>query len=80
MLQAKDLKDFLETIPDNAAIIFHENHIMFWFNHNVRGLNKWGAIWDNGIGYLEGSANCGECSHFDCSKCEGNKQTEEIEQ
>ena len=79
MLQAKNLKDFLKTIPDDAVIIFNENHIMFQFSpHNMRALNKQEAIWDNGIGYFESSTSCGECSHFDCSKCVGNKQTEEV--
>ena len=67
-LTAKDLKNFLKNIPDDAGIIFNSQHIMFWFNHNTQGLNKWGAEWDNGVGYINGEC-CGECSHFDCSKC-----------
>ena len=71
MLTAKELKEFLQTIPDDATVIFNPTHIMFWHNHNVRGINKWGAIWDNGIGYLPKSPNCGECSHFQCDICNG---------
>lgn len=71
MLTAKELKEFLQTIPDNATVIFNSEHIAFRYNHNVRAINKWGAIWDNGIGYLSNSANCGECSHFQCDICNG---------
>ena len=70
MITAKDLKNFMKNIPDNAVIILNDKHIMFWYNHECHGLNKWGGIWDNGVGYAPGGTSvCGECTHFDCSKC-----------
>ena len=69
-LTAKDLKNFLKVIPDDASIIFNSEHIMFWHNHTVHGLNQWGGEWDNGVGYINGKC-CGECSHFQCDCCNG---------
>lgn len=68
MIQAKDLKNFLKDIPDNAEVMFNKGSIVFLFDGNTKALNKWGAEWDNGVGYINGEC-CGECSHFDCSKC-----------
>lgn len=72
-LTAKDLKNLLKDIPDDAVIFFNPEHIMFWFNHNTRGINKWGGEWDNGIGYINGKC-CGECSTFQCNVCNNWKE------
>lgn len=70
MIQAKDLKYFLKDIPDNASVIFNNGNIIFLFDGNTRALNKWGATWENGIGYPpNGTSCCGECSHFECDIC-----------
>ena len=70
MLKAKDVKAFIKDIPDNAQVIFSDGIITFIFDDNCLALNKYGAQWDNGIGYPQGgTVCCGECSHFDCSLC-----------
>lgn len=70
MIQAKDLRNFMKDVPDNASVIFNNGNITFLFNGNTLALNKYGAQWDNGVGYPPGGTSCcGECSHFDCSKC-----------
>ena len=69
MLTAKELKNFLKDIPDNAAIIFGDGNITCLFDGNAVALNKWGAIWENGVGYFSSTSCCGECSHFDCLRC-----------
>lgn len=68
MLQSKDVKNFLKKIPDNAQVIFSDGIITCLFGENTLALNKFGAEWDNGVGYINGKC-CGECTHFDCSKC-----------
>ena len=70
MLHAKDIKKFLIQIPDDAQVILTDGIITCLFNGNTLALNKFGAEWDNGVGYKPGYTRCcGECSHFDCSKC-----------
>lgn len=70
MVTAKRLKNFLVGIPDDAEIVFSDGNITCLYNHNALALNKWGAIWDNGIGYPPtGTSCCGECSHFQCDLC-----------
>lgn len=68
MLQAKDVKNFLCQIPDDAQVIFSDGFLTFMFDSNTLILNRYGAEWDNGVGYINGKC-CGECIHFDCSKC-----------
>ena len=71
-LTAKDLKNFLKNIPDNALVIFGKDNVVCLFNGNSYALNKWGATWENGIGYLpDGTSCCSECSHFQCNICKG---------
>ena len=70
MIQAKDLKNFIKNIPDNAAVIFNNGNVIFLFNDNTLALNQWGATWENGIGYPPGGTSCcGECTCFECDKC-----------
>lgn len=69
MLKAKDVKAFVKGIPDNAQVIFSDGIITFIFDDNCLALNKFGAEWDNGVGYYSDTVVCGECTHFDCSKC-----------
>lgn len=70
MITARDVKDFLKYIPDNASVVFSDGRITCLFDGNTRALNKWKAIWDNGIGYpRKGISCCGECSHFECDLC-----------
>lgn len=70
MMTAKNLKAFMKDIPDSAQVVFSEDFIIFVFNDNILALNKYGGEWDNGVGYAPGGTSCcGECSHFDCSKC-----------
>jgi hypothetical protein len=69
MLQVKDIKNFLAQIPDNAQVVLADGIITCVFDKNVFALNKFGAKWDNGVGYYSDTVCCGECSHFDCSKC-----------
>lgn len=68
MLQAKDVKKFLLQIPDDAQVIFSDGFLTFMFDSNTLILNRYGAEWDNGVGYIDGKC-CGECTHFDCLKC-----------
>lgn len=68
MLQAKNIKKYLLQIPDEAEVILKDGSITFVFDDNVLALNKFGAELDNGVGYIDGEC-CGECPHFDCSKC-----------
>ena len=70
MITIKDLKNFIMHVPDDASVVFSEGCITCLFDGNARALNKWGAIWDNGIGYPRtGTSCCGECSHFQCDLC-----------
>ena len=69
MLQAKDVKQFLSKIPDSARVIITNGIIACLFDDNTVALNKFGAEWENGIGYYSNTIICGECTHFDCSKC-----------
>ena len=70
MVTAKDLRNFLKDVPDHAWVIFGEGNITFLFNDNTLAINKYGATWDNGVGYPPGGTSCcGECSHFDCARC-----------
>lgn len=70
MITARNLKAFMKDIPDSAQVLFGDGHITFMFGDNTLALNKYGAQWDNGVGYApDGTSRCGECSHFDCSKC-----------
>lgn len=69
MLRAKDVKKFLLQIPDDAQVVITDGIITFLFNGNTLALNKFGAEWDNGVGYYSSTIMCGECTHFDCSKC-----------
>lgn len=72
MITARDVKNFLKDIPDDADVYFSDGNITFIFNHNSRALNKWGATWENGVGYLPGGTSCcGECTHFRCDICNG---------
>lgn len=69
-MTAGTLKAFMKDIPDSAQVIFSEGIITFMFNDNTLALNTYGGQWDNGVGYApDGTSCCGECSHFDCSKC-----------
>lgn len=68
-LQAKDLKKFLLQIPDDAQVVLTDGIITFLFDGNTLALNKFSAEWDNGVGYYSSAVICGECTHFDCSKC-----------
>ena len=68
-LQAKDIKKFLAQIPDDAQVVLTDGIITCIFNGNTLALNKFGAEWDNGVGYYSDTVVCGECTHFDCSKC-----------
>jgi hypothetical protein len=69
-MTAKNLKAFMKDIPDSAQVVFSEGFIVFISNDNTLALNKYGGEWDNGVGYAPGGTSCcGECSHFDCSKC-----------
>lgn len=76
MLQAKDIKKFLRQIPDNAQVILTDGIITCLFNENIVAFNKFGAEWNNGIGYYSDIVVCGECTHFDCSKC--GKETKQV--
>ena len=69
MLLAKDIKNFLRQIPDDAQVVLTEGVITCIFGGNTVALNKFGAEWDNGVGYYSSIVVCGECTHFDCSKC-----------
>ena len=69
MLQAKEVKRLLFQIPDNAQVIFTDGVITCVFGENALALNKFGAEWNNGVGYYSDTVVCGECTHFDCSKC-----------
>ena len=70
MITAAQLKEFMKNIPDSAQVIFSDGIIIFVFGDNTLALNKYGGQWDNGVGYTPGGTSyCGECSHFDCSKC-----------
>ena len=40
MVTAKYLKKFLESIPDNAKVIFNEGNITCLYEHNALALNK----------------------------------------
>lgn len=68
MLQAKDIKNFIKDIPDDARVILSDGFLTFMFDSNTLILNRYGAEWDNGVGYIDGKC-CGECTHFDCLKC-----------
>ena len=69
-IKAKELKSFMTRIPDSAEVIFSDDIITFLFNGSVFALNKYGGEWCDGVGYAPGgTTRCGECSHFDCSKC-----------
>ena len=67
-MKARELRSFMKQIPDSAEVIFSNGIITFMFGDNTLALNKYGAQWDNGVGYSHEHC-CGECSHFDCSKC-----------
>ena len=69
MIQAKDIKKFLTQIPDNAQVILTDGIITCLFDDNTLAFNKFGAELDNGVGYYSDTVVCGECTHFDCSKC-----------
>ena len=69
MLQAKDIKKFLLQVPDDAKIVLTDGIITCIFGENALALNKFGAEWDNGVGYRNSTTCCGECLHFDCSQC-----------
>lgn len=72
MLTAKDVKNFLKDVPNDADIYFSKDNITVIFNRTTRALNKWGATWENGVGYLPGDTSCcGECTHFQCDICNG---------
>ena len=68
MLQAKDIKNFIKDIPDDARVLLSDGFLTFMLNDNTRILNKHGAEWDNGVGYINGKC-CGECVHFQCDVC-----------
>lgn len=66
----RTLRTFMQNIPNEAEVIFSEGIITFIFNGDTVALNKFGATWENGVGYLNnGTVCCGECSHFDCARC-----------
>ena len=69
MLTARDIKNFMKNIPDDAQVVLTDGIITFMFGENTLALNKFGAEWDNGVGYYSSTVVCGECTHFDCSKC-----------
>ena len=70
MITAEKLKAFMKQIPDDAQVLFAQGMITFIFDDNTLALNRYGGQWDNGVGYApNGKECCGECSHFDCSKC-----------
>ena len=68
-MKARELRSFMKSIPDSAEVILSNGIITFMFGDNTLALNKYGAQWDNGVGYSHYGHCCGECSHFDCSKC-----------
>lgn len=68
MLTAKDVKNFMKDIPDDARVILSDGCLIFISNCNTRMLNRYGAEWDNGVGYINGKC-CGECVHFQCEAC-----------
>ena len=70
MLQAKDIKNFIKDIPDDARVILGDGFLTFMFDGNTRILNRYGAEWDNGVGSINGKC-CGECVHFQCDTCNG---------
>ena len=70
MVTVKDLKNFLSELPNDAFVHFGQNNITIVSHRGTKALNKWGAIWDDGIGYPpNGTSCCGECSHFQCDLC-----------
>ena len=69
MLQARDIKKFLLQVPDDAKVVLTDGIITCVFGENTLALNKFGAEWENGVGYYSSTTVCGECAHFDCSKC-----------
>lgn len=68
-MKLKTLKHFIKDIPDEAEVVLNNNMITFLYNGNTIVLNSYGSIWDSGIGYKNDGTICGECSHFECSKC-----------
>ena len=68
VLTAKDIKNFIKDIPDDAQVIFSNGFLTFTFDSNTRILNRYGAEWDNGVGYINEKC-CGECTHFQCDMC-----------
>ena len=40
MVTAKDVKNFLKDVPDDADVYFSKGNITVIFNHNSRALNR----------------------------------------
>lgn len=68
MITAKDIKNFIKDIPNDARVLLSDGFLTFMFDDNTRILNRYGAEWDNGVGYINEKC-CGECVHFDCLRC-----------
>ena len=43
MLTAKDIRNFMQDIPDDARVILGDGYLTFMFDCNTRILNRYGA-------------------------------------
>ena len=54
MPTAKEIKNFIKDIPDDARVVLGDGFLIFMFDGDTRILNRYGAEWDNGVGYING--------------------------
>lgn len=73
MLTAKDIKNFITKVPDDAYVTIRDGYITCVSNDHIVSLNQVGAEWRDDICYHSDTAICKECPHVGGPKC-GNEE------
>lgn len=79
MMTVEQLKTLLYRYKDDFQVEIKNGVIKItgkYYKSDVEEyINTYGATWEGGTAYAPDGAWCGECSHFDCSKCSNWKES-----
>jgi hypothetical protein len=74
LMKVWDLKRLLEAYKDDFDIVIKDNYLkvtgQYYNDHYEEYINSAGGTWEGGCGNAPNGKFCGECSTFDCDKCD----------
>jgi hypothetical protein len=72
-MKVKDLKRLLGAYKDDFDVVIKDGYIkvigQYYSGTYEEYINTYGGTWQGGCGNAPDGSFCGECGHFDCSKC-----------